>query len=558
MQDVASSNCPRCGQPVLHIEVHCPHCGNSLAATGAQKLIGQVILDQYEITEVLGQGGMSVVYRGKHKLTGQEVALKILPPELAAHNQVKSRFLEEARSLAQLDHPNIVHLYNFGQDNGCFVLAMQFVEGRTWERIILRERDRDWRRSAAIAVDVLSALEYAHGRSVVHRDMKPSNVLVRQSDGSACVMDFGIAKSNSSSRLTATGQTMGTVRYMSPEQVRGLSVDFRTDLYSVAATLYEAVVGETPFEGETHFEIMTRHLNDVPLPPRSRGAVMPAALEEVILQGLAKKPAERPQSAAEMREQLVACLSGRKRPRPRDSRHRPVPGARLRVRAGPRLWLTLGSAVALGAAAVGFAVNADLRKPPGGNADDNRELTAGVRETNPPDVVSEPQPSTAKKPGAAGENPSAASPVWVEPKIPAGLELHSTSFAADRLRVYAGDLTGAPRLRDAYRSALRHFLKFLAGHGVRSNIEPVPLNLVLVSRASLCKEDWVYEESRLIAIGCEQGHWYRSDNRTLYLAADRTSEKELQESLGDAVAFHVCLHSPVPGCDEAAKVYVPE
>src|ERR1041385_5244940 len=129
--------CPACGKDVLEIDVKCGSCGAALGASGAHRMIGQVMLGQYELVDVLGQGGMSVVFKGRHKLTNQEVALKILPPELAAHSQVKSRFLEEAKALAALDHPNIVHLYNFGQDDGYFVLAMQFVDGRTWERMIL-------------------------------------------------------------------------------------------------------------------------------------------------------------------------------------------------------------------------------------------------------------------------------------------------------------------------------------------------------------------------------------------------------------------------------------
>ena len=137
------------------------------------------MLGQYELVDVLGQGGMSVVFKGRHKLTEQEVALKILPPELAAHSQVKSRFLDEAKALAALDHPNIVHLYNFGQENGYFVLAMQFVAGPDLGADDPRGEQLDWAASCRIAIDVLRALEYAHGRGVVHRDMKPSNVLVR-------------------------------------------------------------------------------------------------------------------------------------------------------------------------------------------------------------------------------------------------------------------------------------------------------------------------------------------------------------------------------------------
>ncbi|HEU0037392.1 MAG TPA: serine/threonine-protein kinase [Kofleriaceae bacterium] len=300
--------CPSCGHDVLDIDVRCTSCGAPLGATGAHRMLGQVMLGQYELVDVLGQGGMSVVFKGKHKITEQEVALKILPPELAAHAQVKSRFLEEAKALAALDHPNIVHLYNFGQENGFFVLAMQFVSGRTWERMILEAKRLDWQSSCRICIDVLRALEYAHGRGVIHRDMKPSNVLVRAHDGSATVMDFGIAKMTTSTKLTATGQTMGTVRYMSPEQVRGQEVDLRTDIYSLGATLYESLVGETPFDGNTHFEIMTKHLSEPPKRPSTLGVEMPAAIEDALMRSLAKRADDRFGSAREMRKILEAEL----------------------------------------------------------------------------------------------------------------------------------------------------------------------------------------------------------------------------------------------------------
>src|SRR3954454_10053661 len=146
--------CPSCGKDVLDIDVKCNGCGAPLGASGAHRMIGQVMLGQYELVDVLGQGGMSVMFKGRHQLTDQEVALKILPPELAAHSQVKSRFLEEAKALAALDHPNIVHLYNFGQENGFFVLAMQYVQGQTWERMILEAQRLDWAASTRIAIDV--------------------------------------------------------------------------------------------------------------------------------------------------------------------------------------------------------------------------------------------------------------------------------------------------------------------------------------------------------------------------------------------------------------------
>ena len=300
--------CPACGHDTFDIDVKCASCGAALGASGAHRMLGTVVLGTYELVDVLGQGGMSVVFKGRHKMTDQEVALKILPPELAAHSQVKSRFLDEAKALAALDHPNIVHLYNFGQENGFFVLAMQFVAGRTWERMILSAGKLDWRATARIASDVLRALEYAHGRGVVHRDMKPSNVLVRDQDASATVMDFGIAKMTTSTRLTATGQTMGTVRYMSPEQVRGQEVDFRTDLYSLGATMYESLTGDTPFDGNTHFEIMTKHLSEPPMRPSAAGIEVPPEIEDAVMRCLSKRAEDRFGSAREMRKILDTCV----------------------------------------------------------------------------------------------------------------------------------------------------------------------------------------------------------------------------------------------------------
>jgi hypothetical protein len=184
---------------------------------------------------------------------------------------------------------------------------MQYVQGKTWERMILESKRLDWKHTCRVAIDVLKALEYAHGRGVVHRDMKPSNVLVRD-DGMATVMDFGIAKMTTSTRLTATGQTMGTVRYMSPEQVRGQDVDLRTDIYSLGATIYESLVGDTPFDGSTHFEIMTKHLSEPARTPSSLGIEVPYPVEEALMKSLSKKAGDRFESARDMRKVLEAAL----------------------------------------------------------------------------------------------------------------------------------------------------------------------------------------------------------------------------------------------------------
>ena len=275
----------------------CPRRPDALE--GPERLIGSRVLD-FELKAVLGAGGMSVVYRGEHRVTGQEVAIKILPPELAVHEELKARFVEEARVLAKLEHPNIVHLNNFTEAGGRLCLVMQYVEGVTFESMIVKRGKVAPDEALQVGIEVCRALEYAHAQGVVHRDIKPSNILVR-ADGAVKVTDFGIAKMIGNSRLTSTGQTMGTVRYMSPEQVRGKAADARSDIYSLGITLYEALAGHTPFDGENHFDIMQQHLRNRPPPLAKMGVTVPPAVEKALLTALEKSAADRYADAAQFR-----------------------------------------------------------------------------------------------------------------------------------------------------------------------------------------------------------------------------------------------------------------
>jgi tRNA A-37 threonylcarbamoyl transferase component Bud32 len=274
---------------------------------GPERLLGTRVLE-FELMSVLGAGGMSVVYRARHRVTQQEVAVKILPPELATHDELKARFVEEARVLARLEHPNITSLNNFCETGGRLCLIMQFVDGVTFEHKIVGGGKVPPMEVVKIGIEVCKALEYAHGQNVVHRDIKPSNVLIR-SDGAVKVTDFGIAKIIGASRLTSTGQTMGTVRYMSPEQVRGKTVLAPSDIYSLGVTMYEGLAGRTPFEGETQFEIMQQHLSKKPPQLARFGVAVPPSLEKLLQTAMAKEPKDRFADATAMRAALEAELT---------------------------------------------------------------------------------------------------------------------------------------------------------------------------------------------------------------------------------------------------------
>ena len=555
--DESQVHCNHCGATVLDIDVKCPKCGHNLASTGAHRLIGSTVLGVYELVDVLGQGGMSVVYKGRHKMTEQEVALKILPPELAAHAQVKSRFLEEARALAQLDHPNIVHLYNFGQENGCFVLAMQYVNGRTWERMILEAGSLDWTVSVKIAIDVLRALEYAHGRGVVHRDMKPSNVLVRDDDGSATVMDFGIAKMTTSTRLTATGQTMGTVRYMSPEQVRGQEVDLRTDIYSLGATLYESVVGDTPFDGNTHFEIMTKHLNEPPKPPSVRGVALPAGLEAALMRSLAKKMDDRWQSARDFRKELEAVAKEAdlgKAETMRMSREA-VAAARTQSGGQPRSNAPAPVApakVAAAAAEVRMQSIADALEPDHDTAATPRRPTPWLLIGLGGAVVVAGAVVAflmlgGGKPHARKPPPAGSGSATHGPFLPPGVSFASQKDFPDRhLDVRCAQPCEPDAIAQLHDDAIARFHAFADKRQKGVAVAAQPLTLLVVPQPELC-DARIYEGGKAPDDCGREGSYYRPLERTLLVVDDAA---HLRANLSSGVAEVSCVHQEnLAACD---------
>ena len=310
--------CPECGTWNRASAVACTRCEAELPELSGgpgerpddeiaalRRLTG----GRYRVLRRLGSGGMAHVYYAQHVLLARPLAIKVLHAHLARDAEMRERFRREAEASSQLMHPHICSILDYGELDGAVYLVMPYLAGGSLADRIVRDRTVPAVAAAAISVQVACALDYAHRRGVVHRDIKPDNILFDE-DGHALITDLGIATARFHGRLTGTGRAMGTPHYMSPEQAMGKMVDGRSDLYAVGIMLYEMLLGFPPFDGADSYSVGYKQVHEAPVPPEVVDSRTPAALSAIILKCLAKSPGDRYQSGHELADALIASLGG--------------------------------------------------------------------------------------------------------------------------------------------------------------------------------------------------------------------------------------------------------
>ena len=270
-------------------------------------LVGKYIGSRYEILEKIGNGGMATVYKAKCHVLNRYVAVKVLKEEFTTDEEFIRRFNIEAQSAAGITHPNIVSVYDVGHEDGIYYIVMELVQGKTLKQIINEDGVLSWKWSINIAIQIASALEVAHKNNIIHRDIKPHNIIITE-DGVAKVTDFGIAKAVSNSTITAFGTTIGSVHYFSPEHARGGFTDAKSDLYSLGVVMYEMLTGRVPFDADTPVSIALKHMQEKLVEPVKLNPSIPFAINQIIVKAMQKEPNMRYQSATEMLKDLSMSL----------------------------------------------------------------------------------------------------------------------------------------------------------------------------------------------------------------------------------------------------------
>ena len=262
--------------------------------------IGKLLDNRYEILEKIGVGGMAVVYKAKCHRLNRLVAVKILKPDLAEDAEIRRRFHDESQAVAMLSHPNIVAVYDVSKSSDLEYIVMELIDGITLKQYMYRKGGPlNWREALHFITQIVKALGHAHSRGIIHRDIKPQNIMVLR-DGSVKVADFGIARLTSAQQSTLTQEALGSVHYISPEQAKGSRIDCRSDLYSAGVVLYEMLTGRLPFEGDSPVSVAIQHISSIPLPPRELNPEIPEALEAITMKAMAPNMDQRYINADEM------------------------------------------------------------------------------------------------------------------------------------------------------------------------------------------------------------------------------------------------------------------
>jgi eukaryotic-like serine/threonine-protein kinase len=318
---------------------------------------GTIVDDRYKIVSRLGSGGMADVFLAEDEQLGRKVALKLLYQRFAEDPGFVERFRREAQAAAGLQHPNVVSVYDRGSFDGTYYIAMEYLPGRSLKQLIRDEAPLDPVRAIDIAIQILKAARFAHRRGVIHRDLKPHNVIIDDADN-AKVTDFGIARAGASD-MTETGSIMGTAQYLSPEQAQGHAVSAGSDLYSIAVVLYEMVTGRVPFDADSAVSIALKHVSEAPPPPTIINPSVPAELEQVVMWGLNKNPVDRPANA----DQFINALEQ----------------AKASILSGERGGQRTASIPALAAVAAGrYATSSALTAPPAASPPARGDTLGGV------------------------------------------------------------------------------------------------------------------------------------------------------------------------------------
>jgi serine/threonine-protein kinase len=267
------------------------------------KYLGRLLDNRYEIVEVIGTGGMSVVYKATCHRLNRSVAVKILKDEYVSNDEFRRRFHTEAQAVAMLSHPNIVAVHDVSHSENVEYIVMEMIEGITLKQYMQKRGALSWTETLHFSLQIAKALSHAHGRGIVHRDIKPQNIMILR-DGTAKVADFGIAHLQSAGQETVTNDALGSVHYISPEQAKGEPVDARADIYSFGVVMYEMLTGRLPFEGDSPVAVAIQHISSIPLMPRDINPDVPKKLEAVVMKAMNPRLDERYQSIEEMRSDL--------------------------------------------------------------------------------------------------------------------------------------------------------------------------------------------------------------------------------------------------------------